>query len=105
MHDCLNTTLVMQAQHQIGAQQPLRQNLRRTAHQILKGKDSLHKDRTLLASAKQQQQAAARQLMLQSAPCIVQDMAAHIAEAVAVSYLAEARSGLTGRKPSDDFCC
>ena len=35
--------------------------------------------------------------MLQSAPAVLQDMASHAAEAVAVCYLAEVRSGLSGK--------
>ena len=47
-------------------------------------------------TVKRQRREAATQLMLQSAPCVLQDMAAHAAEAVAVAYLADARSGLNG---------
>lgn len=37
------------------------------------------------------------QQVLQAAPAILQDLAAHVAEAVAVCYLAEARSGPIGK--------
>lgn len=51
-------------------------------------------------SARQQRELGALQLTLQSAPAVLQDMACHAAEAVAVCYLAEARSGLSGEHPS-----
>ncbi len=51
-------------------------------------------------SARRQKELAALQLTLQSAPAVLQDMASHAAEAVAVCYLAEARSGLSGEHPS-----
>ena len=47
-------------------------------------------------SVRQDREAAALRLLLQSAPAVIQDMAAHAAEAVAVCYLAEARSGMSG---------
>ena len=47
--------------------------------------------------AKRQREDAALHQMLQAAPAILQDMAAQVAEAVAVCYLAEARSGLSGK--------
>lgn len=48
-------------------------------------------------SARQQQQDAAVQQVLQAGPVILQDLAANVAEAVAVCYLAEARSGPSGK--------
>lgn len=47
-------------------------------------------------SVRQEREAAAIRLLLQSAPVVIHDMAAHAAEAVAVCYLAEARSGMSG---------
>lgn len=43
-------------------------------------------------SSRQQREDAAMQQVLQAAPAILQDLAANVAEAVAVCYLAEARS-------------
>ena len=48
-------------------------------------------------ASRQQREAAALRVVLQSAPAVLQDMAAQSAEAVAVCYLAEARSGLNGK--------
>lgn len=47
-------------------------------------------------TARQRREDAALHHVLQAAPAILQDMAANVAEAVAVCYLAEARSGLNG---------
>ncbi len=76
------------------------QPLRSTAHQMIAGKNKPVSSLPSQGSAKRQQQLAALQLTLQSAPAVLQDMASHAAEAVAVCYLAEARSGLSGEHPS-----
>ena len=71
------------------------QTLRSAAHLRLAGRLDLAAERQPQNIAKQRETVAQRRL-LQSAPAVLQDMAAHAAEAVAVCYLAEARSGMRG---------
>ncbi|KAL0028198.1 hypothetical protein WJX79_001068 [Trebouxia sp. C0005] len=80
------------------------QSLRRAAHQIIAGKSKPVNSWPSQGSAKRQRELAALQLTLQSAPAVLQDMASHAAEAVAVCYLAEARSGLSeGGSEGEDW--
>lgn len=90
----------MQLAYPKGSHWPATQPLRSTAHQRIAGKSKPVNGLPSQSSARRQRELAALQLTLQSAPAVLQDMASHAAEAVAVCYLAEARSGLSGEHPS-----
>ncbi|KAL0044858.1 hypothetical protein WJX82_000371 [Trebouxia sp. C0006] len=83
-----------QLAHPKGRHWSATQPLRSTAHQMIAGKNKPVNSLPSQTSAKRQRELTALQLTLQSAPAVLQDMASHAAEAVAVCYLAEARSGL-----------
>ena len=101
---CICMTLTypfcMQLAHPKGRHWSATQPLRSTAHQMIAGKNKPVNSLPSQISAKRQRELTALQLTLQSAPAVLQDMASHAAEAVAVCYLAEARSGLNGEHPS-----
>ena len=87
----------MQLEHPSSSHWSATQPLRSTAHQIIAGRSKPVNGLPSQTSARRQRELAALQLMLQSAPAVLQDMASHAAEAVAVCYLAEVRSGLSGK--------
>lgn len=86
----------LQAVQADAVQQSRSPPLRSIAHLRLAGKHTSAGAHQSQTSVGQRREQAALQLLLQSAPSVLQDMAAQAAEAVAVCYLAEARSGLTG---------
>lgn len=90
----------MQLAHPKGRHWSATQPLRSAAHQMIAGKNKPVNSLPSQTSAKRQRELTALQLTLQSAPAVLQDMASHAAEAVVVCYLAEARSGLNGERPS-----
>ena len=90
----------MQLAYPKGSHRSTTQSLRSTAHQTIAGKSKPVNSLPSQNTARQQRELAALQLTLQSAPAVLQDMASHAAEAVAMCYLAEARSGLSGENPS-----
>lgn len=86
-----------------GSHRSTTQSLRSTAHQTIAGKSKPVNSLPSQNTARQQRELAALQVTLQSAPAVLQDMASHAAEAVAMCYLAEARSGLSGGSPGEDW--